>query len=877
VSVLTFLFTDIEGSTRRWDADADSMRTALATHDKLMRKIVEAHDGRMFKHTGDGVCAAFDSPRAAVDAAVDAQRALELPVRMGIATGEADVQGDDYFGAVLNKTARIMAAGHGGQILLDGATAELVSGADLVFLGARRLRDITKLVNIFQVCAEGLRSEFAPLRTLDSTIGNLRLPSSSFVGREAELADITTALRTHRMVTLTGVGGVGKTRLALEVASRCRGDFPDGVFVMELAAIGDPAAVPEGVAAVLGTTQQPGMTVTDSVATSLEGRRRLLVFDNCEHLLDAAADLIAAVLAGSGTVKVLATSREGLRLNDEQLWAVPSLEIKSSATTLFAERASAVAPAVSIDRDAESVAEICRRVDGIPLAIELAASRLLSMSVTEVRDHLDDRFRLLVGSRRGLERHQTLRQAVQWSYDLLDDDEKAMLIRCSVFAGGFDLTAAQIVSRFGDDFAALDLLDSLVRKSLVVADQSSGRTRFSMLETIRQFAEEQLVQSGEADDARDAHAKYFAGREADVLALWDGPRQRDAYDWFTLELANLRTAFRWAADNDDLDTASTIATFAAFLGDLVEQYEPIGWTEELIEPARSVGHRRLTLLYKLASQCYATGRLDDALRYADESLAVVDPGQSSHLPYETEYFLGGVYITLGRPDRWLELCRNVITNSATIHTSTRVCLVLALSTAGARDEAIAESADFSAIADATDNPNLASNLLLAYGLARHEDDPDASYEAHRRGMTIARESGNRQLESYHAGNVSWLADIHGRPMEALDNATVALTRFYNTGHYSVMPSALAVVASILDRLERYEPAATLSVPASTPFSGATYPEIHQTVAHLRDVLGEDAYGQLARKGASMSNAVLAAYALEQIDAARAHLGQAEPG
>jgi predicted ATPase len=227
------------------------------------------------------------------------------------------------------------------------------------------------------------------------------------------------------MVTLTGVGGVGKTRLALEVASRCRGDFPDGVFVMELAAIGDPAAVPEGVAAVLGTTQQPGMTVTDSVATSLEGRRRLLVFDNCEHLLDAAADLIAAVLAGSGTVKVLATSREGLRLNDEQLWAVPSLEIKSSATTLFAERASAVAPAVSIDRDAESVAEICRRVDGIPLAIELAASRLLSMSVTEVRDHLDDRFRLLVGSRRGLERHQTLRQAVQWSYDLLDDDEKA--------------------------------------------------------------------------------------------------------------------------------------------------------------------------------------------------------------------------------------------------------------------------------------------------------------------------------------------------------------------------------------------------------------------------------------------------------------------
>ena len=255
--------------------------------------------------------------------------------------------------------------------------------------------------------------------------------------------------------------------------------------------------------------------------------------------------------------------------------------------------------------------EICGRLDGIPLAIELAASRMQSMTVTELRDRLDDRFRLLVGSRRGLERHQTLRHAVAWSHDLLDDTEKTLLARCSVFAGGFDLAAACAVGGCGDDLATLDVLDALVRKSLLVADRSSGRTRFSMLETIRQFAEEQLVASGSADEVRAAHARHFAGREADILALWDSPRQREAYDWFTVELANLRTAFRWAADHGDLDIAATIATYAGLLGYLVENYEPIAWAEELIEPARAVDHPRLASLYVMASQCWMAGRIED--------------------------------------------------------------------------------------------------------------------------------------------------------------------------------------------------------------------------------------------------------------------------
>ena len=350
--VVTFLFTDVEGSTRRWEADADEMRVALATHDEVLRGAIEAHGGCLFKHTGDGVCAAFSSPRSAVDAAVAAQRALELPVRMGLATGEAELREGDYFGAVLNRAARVMAAGHGRQILLAESTAVLLGGIDLVDLGPRRLRDLPTPVGVFQVRAPGLRTDFPPLRALDERPGNLRPQVTSFIGRESEVADVQAAVRVHRLVTLTGVGGVGKTRLAFEVAARSAPSFPDGVWVIELAPVGDPTAVPDAVAAVLGITQQPGMSVASSVASALEGRVRLLVFDNCEHVLDAAADTIEAILARSATVKILATSREGLRVADEQLWPVPSLDVlngvDSAAATLFMQRAVAVAPGISL-------------------------------------------------------------------------------------------------------------------------------------------------------------------------------------------------------------------------------------------------------------------------------------------------------------------------------------------------------------------------------------------------------------------------------------------------------------------------------------------------------------------------------------------------
>jgi predicted ATPase/class 3 adenylate cyclase len=874
--VVTFLFTDVEGSTRRWEADADGMRVALAAHDEVLRGAIEAHGGWVFKHTGDGVCAAFALPRSGLDAAVAAQRELELPVRMGIATGEAELRGADYFGAVLNRAARVMAAGHGGQILLAESTAVLLSGVDLLDLGPRRLRDLPTPVQVFQVRATGLRTEFPALRALDASPGNLRAATTSFIGRESEVAELQAAVKAHRLLTLTGVGGVGKTRLAREVAERLHDEFPDGVWVFELAAVADPAAVPDAVAAVLGITQQPDKSVSESVAAALEGRVRLLVLDNCEHVCDAAADLVEAILAHSATTKIVATSREGLGVADEQLWLVPSLDVgagvDSAAVALFVERAHSVASRFSVATpdEAAAVVEICRRLDGIPLAIELAASRMAAMTASEVRDRLDQRLRLLVGSRRALERHHTLRHAVAWSYDFLEDTEKALLDRCSVFAGGFDLQSACAVMGSDDDFATLDLLDALLRKSLLVADRFSGRTRFSMLETIRQFAEEQLVARGEASEIRAAHSRCFAGREADILALWDSPRQREAYDWFNVELANLRTAFRWAADWGDLDTATAIATYAALLGYLVHNYEPIAWVEELIEPARAVDHPRLAAVYVIAALCWNPGRIEAAVRYADAGQTVIGSG-GHEVPFGIEGALGASYAVIGQPERYVEWCRAQLARSHDTHTLTRATLVQALTFAGCGEEAQAAVTGLSDAAEATHNPFALSYALYVHGVAFRNADPAGALEALRRGLVIARDSGNRYTETLLAALLSSIEAEHGDPLAALDYVTLAVRNFHDGGNTTGVRSALAILTALFDRLGRHEPAATIAGFALSPLTSTALPEFNTAIAHLREVLGDPAYESLARKGETMTTAAIATYAYDQIDQARAEL------
>jgi predicted ATPase len=588
--------------------------------------------------------------------------------------------------------------------------------------------------------------------------------------------------------------------------------------------------VPDAVAAVLNIAQQPGKSLVDSIAATMEGRVRLLVFDNCEHLLDTVADLIEAVFAHSQTVRVLATSR---------------------------------------------------RLDGIPLAIELAASRTLSMSVNEVRDRLDHRFRLLVGARRGLERHQTLRHAVAWSYDLLDDPERDLLDRCSVFAGGFDIESACAVADSdiidgSDTFAVLDLLDALVRKSLLVADRSAGRTRFSMLETIRQFAEDQLVANGRAVEVRTVHARHFAGLEAEILALWDGPRQREAYEWFAVELANLRAAFRWAADQCDLDTAATIATYATMLGFALGSYELASWAEELIDSARACDHPRLARLYVMASQCWIVGRIEDAVRYSDAGQAVVAAG--SEVVHGAEGWLGGVYQAIGQPDRMVQWCRAQLARGRDTHVLTQAGLVVALTTAGRSAEAMAAAEGMIDKAEATRNPYSLSFALLAYGYTFHDFDPPRALDAHRRGLAVANESGNRSNANHLTLNLSRLETTYGDPLAALDYVTDAIHDYHDAGNTNLACVAHAILVLLLARVELHEPAATIAGFAFSPLTAASLPELSDAVRHLREVVGDEAFESLSRAGEALTTPARVKYALDQIDRARLELaGVAPPG
>ena len=464
-----------------------------------------------------------------------------------------------------------------------------------------------------------------------------------------------------------------------------------------------------------------------------------------------------------------------------------------------------------------------------------------------------------------------VRHAVAWSYDLLDDAEKVLLDRCSVFAGGFDLESACVVAGLDDpdDYAILDLLDALVRKSLLLADRSSGHTRFSMLETIREFAEEQLAASGAATEARTAHARYFAGREADILALWDSPRQRQANDWFTIELANLRTAFRWAADHGDLDIAAAVATYAGILGICVDNYEPITWTEEVIERARA-DHPRLAFLYVIASQCWRPGRIEAAVRYCDAGQLIISSG-SHEVPFGLEGGLGVAYQAIGQPQRCVEWCRAQLAYGRDTHTFTRACLVNALMLAGCSQEARTATNGLVDAAEATHNPYVLSFALWAHAYAFRDADPVPALEALRRGLVIARDSGNRFNESHLAVFMSVLEAEHGDPLTALDYVALAIRNFQDAGDTALMRTSLAVLAAFSDRLGRHEPAATIAGFAIDPFTSAALPEINTLIAHLRDVLGDQTYESLARKGETMTTAAMATYAYNQIDQARTEL------
>ena len=888
---VTFLFTDIEGSTRLWDDYPEAMQGALARHDEILRGAVEAGGGHLVKTTGDGIHAVFATARDALDAAVVMQRDLaaesfrdtgRLRVRMGVHTCEVERRDGDYYGSEVNRAARLMSVAHGDQIVVSSATSGLVRDAsvELVDLGEHRLRDLATSERVFQVCAPGLVREFPALRTVDATPGNLPAQSTSFVGRDAEVKELIELVRAHRFVTLTGVGGVGKTRLAVQVAAELVGEFRDGVWLVELAPVGDPAAVADATATVLGISPRAGLSVIDSIAEALSGRRLLVVLDNCEHVLDAAAELVDTVLARTTSAQVIATSREGIRVSAEHLWSVPSLDMRagaeSAAVELFVERAQAVVAGFALDSedDRAAVTEICRRLDGIALAIELAAARMVSMSPQDVCDRLNDRFRLLAGSRRGLERHQTLHHTVAWSYDLLDDDTRSVLDRCSVFADGFDLAAAVAIAggnRDGlDEYTVLDVLDSLARKSLVTVERASGHARYGLLETIRQFAEDQLAATGTITEVRDRHARYFAAEAVDHFAVWDGPNQRVALDWLDVEFANLRAGFRWAADQGDLVAAAAIAAHTAMMAWAIQRFlEPAGWAEELLDAGTTAELPQLPRLSTAAGLCAYAGRTDAAVGYAHAAAALQTDPQYDPFDIGWSRFVEAVaHLLGGRFDLDLEIFADLSTRPGLAHIMGLCGRTFLLPIVGRAEEAMAIAEEAVAAARDHGSPFVIALALDAYGRAFTQADPARALLAFREGLVYTAEHRLPFWEVAIARDAAGLEALHGELGHALTMFDTAIDSSQRAGNVGLVASTLTALAIFFDRFDRPEIAATVYGAAANSTAAPNAIGLPITVDHLRSVLGESAFDQCVATGAAMNVIDAVGYARSQIQLAR---------
>jgi predicted ATPase/class 3 adenylate cyclase len=584
VETLTFLFTDIEGSTAllRRLGDSDYGRV-LADHQALIRAALAAHGGKEVDTQGDAFFAVFSSPTACVAAVIEMQRALEarawpggehVSVRMGVHTGEAATTATgDLVGLHVHRAARVGAVAHGGQVLLSETAAALVRdslppGAALRDLGAQRLKDLGRPEQIFQLDAAGLRADFPPLRSLGNPTlpNNLPAQLSAFIGRDREMSEVRALVESRRLVTLTGAGGSGKTRLALQVAAELLDGSGDGVWLAELAAVSDGDMVPTAISEALGIGEQPGRAVLDGLLDALAFQSVLIVLDNCEHVIGACAKTADAILRHCPGVHLLVTSREPLGIGGEAIYRVPSLSLpdpddparaSGDAIALLAERAREQGVDLAIDEETlPLMVSVCRRLDGLPLAIELAAARLRSLSLAGLRDRLDQRFRLLTGgSRTALARQQTLRATVDWSYSLLNPAEKSLLRLLSVFAESFDLDAVEGVCGSGDieAFDTADLLGSLVDKSLVVAEPAGDAVRYRLLEMIRQFAAERLVEAGDeaAAAAAAAHSQYFLALVEAAAPHLEGLDQGRWFARLDADHANLRRAAEHAASEPD--------------------------------------------------------------------------------------------------------------------------------------------------------------------------------------------------------------------------------------------------------------------------------------------------------------------------------------
>jgi len=761
---VTFLFTDIEASTRLLAYLGNDYVAVIADHHRLLRAAFLRAGGTEVRTQGDAFFVVFPRARDAVSAAVAAQRALaahawppgvSVRVRMGLHTGEPTITETGYEGMDVHRAARICEAGHGGQILLSETTAALLQddlpgGVGLRDIGVHRLKDLARAQRLFQITCAGLPADFPPIRSLNTSPNNLPRQLTSFVGREREMAEVKALLQTTSLLTLSGSGGAGKTRLALQVSADVSDRYADGVWLIELAALSDAALVPSAAAFALGAQEQPGRALTDVVVDVLRRKSTLLILDNCEHLLHACAELVHAVLRVCPGVRVLATSREPLRVPGEVVWRVPSLSLpdpadasapedltRYEAVRLFVERASLGKPGVGLTPGtARAVVELCRRLDGIPLALELAAARAKGVPVVELAARLHDRFRLLTdGSRTALPRQQTLRAAIDWSYDLLSDQERVVFRRLAVFAGGFDLDAAERVCAAAsvDTPNVLGLLASLVSKSLVIADLEEARYR--LLETVREYARERLEEADELGGARDRHRLHYVGLAESLENDLRGPDQFASQRRLEVEQDNLRAALLYGMEDGQPEIVLRLAA-ALWRFWYIRGYHREGrtWLERALaaDAAADPAGRRAQALDGAGYLATDQGDFEAARAYFEASLTLHRARGHTAGVAESLHGQGRVAWRQGQYDCAERLYNEALEYQAELGASPMVAVLL----------------------------NSTATLALAQG------DLPRAVRLLERGMAMSRSIGYRRGAAVATGNLGTVALRQGRLGEA---------------------------------------------------------------------------------------------------------------
>ena len=807
-AVTTFLFTDIGGSSRLWEEHPEQMHRALQNHDRILRDAVLRHHGVVVKSTGDGIHAVFQDPLDALEATAEFQLALETPeasdalqlrVRCGVHAGVIERRDGDYFGGVVNRAARIMNAAHGGQVLTSQAIAELVQGRlpdgmSLRDLGALRLRDLAGAERVFQLQHAGLRPSFPALRSLEAVPNNLPQQVTTFIGREREHVQIKAALKKTRLLTLTGIGGIGKTRLSLQVAADVINEFADGVWFVELAPLTDSNLVPQVVATILGVKEDAGRPLTEALVASVRERQLLLVLDNCEHLVSACAELARQLLQAGPKLSILVTSREPLNISGEAVYTVPPLSIPSldesmatdaimrfEAVHLFVDRARATQASFRhSDQDMPAIVEICQRLDGIPLALELAAARVRALSVEEIAARVNDRFRLLTsGNRTAQPRQQTLRAMIDWSYDLLHDRERTLLRRLAVFAGSWTLEAAEGVGSGGgiEESEVLDLLTDLVEKSLVMVDAEGGRYR--LLETVRQYAHELLAESGEMEDARARHLGYFLRLAEAAWSGLVGPQQGVWLARLDFERENLLAAHAWCMQSKGggelaLKLANSIKQYWVSRGQLGLRYRLV--VEALAHSgAQSRNLARCHGLFNAGQVCYFMGDYDQSIEYLREGLAIARELQE--------------------------------------HARIEACLqLLGLSSLGRGDTTAARGYLEEAVVRARDQGDRREMAAAINGLAQFHrvvGELNAAEPLYQDVLALAKEIGDRESEAVAELNLAMVAICKGLADHARPMLLEAIAIARDMGSRPTGQSAIEVTAGMAAEQEFWERAARL--------------------------------------------------------------------